>query len=392
MFFFNNVSFSQTKSLDTLKVKSDFNKIMMDLQNEYVYFNQKEVDVNCLNSYYSNQIKFLENNTDVLLFFEYLLNEFYDNHLHLQSNTNSSFRLNSPIYALTREDKTIISSYFKDQIENEIALDLINAEILTFNGIAFNKVIDNFPTHCQNKKNNEVRTWISNKILSGRYNEPRIITLKTASGKIESFDLDKIILKKETTLVSHFLQNNVGIIRINNSLGNSQAVKEFKRVIEKLKNTDGIILDLRNTVDGGNTNIAYPIAGHFTNKKRIFQKYKNANTKFVDYIKPQKPYYKKPLVLVVGRWTGSVGEGLASGFEGTGIAKVIGTEMQKLAGATKNFNFIYCNFGYQMPYIEVLQQNNEPRENFIPKYKVEVNNNKSDEFITEAMRIINEIK
>jgi hypothetical protein len=387
-----NVAFGQTNTVDTLKVRQDFEKLITNLETNYVYYNMKDVDLNCIKSYYNQKISSIRNSTETLLFFEFILDEFYDSHLHLNSSTKFSYRLYSPIFASTIGDKTEILSTWKDQIESGININITNAEILTFNGINFNELIEKFPTHCQNKNNNEIRTWISNKILSGRYNEPRIITLKTKTGKIETLDIDKIKIRKDTNMLSFKIVDNIGIIRLNNSLGEPKTKNEFKQVIKNLKETNGIILDLRNTVDGGNTDIAYPIAGHFTNKKMVFQKYKNTQNEFVDYIKPENSKYDNPLIVLVGRWTGSVGEGLASGFDGTGIGKIVGTEMEKLAGATKSYSFSNFEYSYQAPYIDVLHISGLPREKFIPKYKVVCNDGIEDEFIKEGIRIINQQK
>jgi hypothetical protein len=385
-----NVTFGQTNIVDTLKVRQDFEKLMSNLETNYVYYNTKDVDLNCIKSYYSQKISSIKNSTETLLFFEYILDEFYDSHLHLNTSNKFSYRLYSPIFVSTIGDKTEISNTWKDQIESGLNINSINAEILTFNGINFNELIEKFPTHCQNKNNNEIRTWISNKILSGRRNEPRIITLKTKTGKIETLDIDKIKIRKDTNLMSYKIINNVGVIRLNNSLGETKTKIEFNQALNDLKETTGIILDLRNTVDGGDTGVAYPIAGHFTNKKMEFQKYKNAKDEFVDHIKPTNPKYDKPLVVLVGRWTGSVGEGLASGFEGTGIGKIVGTEMQKLAGATKSSKFSNFDYGYQYPYIDVLHVTGYQREKFVPKYKVLCNDGNEDEFIKEGIGIINQ--
>tara|TARA_B110000902_G_scaffold57256_1_gene66918 strand:+ start:46 stop:1242 length:1197 start_codon:yes stop_codon:yes gene_type:complete len=386
----SNFVFAQTTSVDTLKVRQDFEKLISNLETNYAYYHKKDVDLNCLKNYYGNKIKDLKHNAHVLLFFEYLLDEFYDSHLHLQSSNKYSYRLYSPIFASIEGKKTIISSFWKDQIENEFTFELIDAEILTFNGERINQLIEKFPTHCQNKNNKEVRIWITNKILSGRYSEPRIITIKTNNGNVETLDLDKIKIRKDPNYLSHKIVDNIGIIRINNSLGDTKTKREFKNTLKKLKHTKGIILDLRNTVDGGSTNVANPVAGHFTIKKRAFQKYKNNTTEFVDYIKPKKPFYDKQLVVLVGRWTGSMGEGLASGIDATGIGKIVGTEMQKLAGATEKYSFTNFNFGYQAPYIEVLHLTDLPREKFIPKYIIDCTDEEEDEFIKEAIRIINE--
>lgn len=233
---------------------------------------------------------------------------------------------------------------------------------------------------------------MSNKILAGRYNEPRIITLKTSTGKIETLDIDKIKIRKDSNMLSFRIVDSIGIIRLNNSLDEPKTKREFKQALKTLKETKGIILDLRNTINGGNTGVANPIAGHFTNEKMIFQKYKNAKIEFVDHIKPKFPRYEKPLIVLVGRWTGSTGEGLASGFDGSGIGVIVGTEMQKYAGATKSYNFSNFDYGYQYSYIDVLHISGLPRQKYAPKYTVECNDSEIDEFINEAIKIILEKK
>lgn len=389
---FSKTAYSQSIKIDTLKIRQDFENLISNLEKNYVYYNQKDVDLGCIKSHYSRKINEIKNETELLLFFEYLLDEFYDSHLHLKSNNNFSYRLYSPVFASIRDNECIISSYWKDQIESEISINLINASILNFNGVDFNESIEKFPTHCQNKNNNEIKIWIANKILAGRRNEPRIITVKTVEGKIETLDINKIKIRKDSNLLSYKIIDNIGIIRFNNSLGETKTKKEFKRVLEKMKNTKGIILDLRNTVDGGSTDIANPIVGHFTNQDKIFQKYKNNKTEFVDHIKTTKPKFDKPLIVLVGRWTGSMGEGMASGIDGSNIGTVIGTEMQKLAGATKDYHFTNLTYGYQAPYIEILHISGLPREKFVPKVKIICDDTNEDEFLKEGIRIINENK
>lgn len=385
------IAHSQSVQIDTLKLRQDYENLISNLEKNYVYFKQKDVDLDCIKSYYSNKIGEIKNQTEALLFFEYLLDEFYDSHLHLKSNNNFSYRLYSPVYVSASQDEYIISSYWKDQLNNKIDINLINAKILTFNGVAFNQLIENFPTHCQNKNNIEVKGWIANKVLAGRRNESRIITVKTVKGDIKTLDIDKLTLRKDSTLLSYKIIDDIGIIRINNSLSELKTKRVFKKALSHLKNTKGIILDLRNTVDGGSTNIANPIVGHFTAKKQPFQKYKNSKTEFVDHIKPKTPKYDKPLIVLVGRWTGSMGEGMASGIDGSGIGKVIGTEMQKLAGATKDYNFTYLTYKYQAPYIEVLHISGLPREKFVPKVEVICDDSNEDEFLKEGIRIIKQL-
>ena len=113
-----NVAFGQTNIVDTLKVRQDFELLMSNLAANYVYHNTKDVDLNCIKSYYSQKISSLKNSTETLLFFEYILDEFYDSHLHLNTSNKFSYRLYSPIFVSTTGNKTEISSTWKDQIES----------------------------------------------------------------------------------------------------------------------------------------------------------------------------------------------------------------------------------------------------------------------------------
>lgn len=380
---------SKAQTIDTLKINESLSKLLEELKEDYVFYDEKDIDFDCIESYYRNKILEIKNGVDAFLLFEYLLDEFYDSHLHLQANIKQSYRLFSPLYTETKGNKTKILCTWKSQINEGVNRNIINGQILTFNGKDFNDMIADFPTHCQNKNNDEVRTWLGNKILAGRYNEPRIITIKNSSGQIDTLDLDKIKIRKDSTLVSYQTEDNIGIIRINNSLGTNKTKRVFKRVLKNMKNTKGVILDLRNTIDGGDTYVANPIAGHFTTKKVSFQKYRNSKKSFDDYIKPKRPIYKKDLIILVNHWTGSVGEGLASGFNGAGIGRVIGTKMAGLAGATKSNKIQHFSYGYQYPYIRVLQQSGMPREQFIPKYEIDCNCQEEDEFIRTAIEMIN---
>ncbi len=43
----------------------------------------------------------------------------------------------------------------------------------------------------------------------------------------------------------------------------------------------------------------------------------------MEIVSPKKPAYTKPLVVLVNHWTGSVGEGIAKGFDALKRATII---------------------------------------------------------------------
>ncbi|HLR77081.1 MAG TPA: S41 family peptidase, partial [Balneolaceae bacterium] len=313
-----------------------------------------------------------------------------DSHLHLTFNTSHSYRTYSPIYVETKGKKTIIKSVWESQIKSGLKNGMIGAQVLSINGKKFNKAIMEFPTHCNNKNNDTVRTWISNKIIAGRHDEPRILKIKTKYGKLETLNIDNIKLKEGSTLLSYHRIGDIGIIRFNNSFGESKTKSKFTKALTQLKNTKGLILDLRNTVDGGAPDIVNSIAGHFTKNKLPFQFYRIPKIKkaFADSISPQKPYYYNPVVMLVNRWTGSVGEGFAVGMAGTGLAKIVGTEMERLGGATEIFELNFNKLGYQMPVAKIFQKDGRPRKSFKPQYAIIPKIGPMDESMEKAIKLL----
>ncbi|OUS00979.1 hypothetical protein A9Q86_09545 [Flavobacteriales bacterium 33_180_T64] len=398
---FLNISYanSQNKGIDQDKIKEDLNEIITDISQNYVYLKEKNIGLNCIKEYYGNEIKNIKTEEETVLFFEYLLDEFYDNHLTLRTNRNSSYRLFAPIYTTIENNKPIITNVWQTQIEN-LNQDIIGAEIIKFNGIDFEQVIKEFPTHCNDKSSQEVKEWIANKILAGRCNEPRLLSLKLPNNEEIEFDLDHLKLKDTNELLTSKLISNIGIIRINNSLGNDNLVDEFDKTLNSLSSTKGLIIDLRNTIFGGDSYEARGIMSRFISKPKPYQRHSylaksqnnpNIERSWVEYVSPRLKQYKNPVVILVGRWTGSMGEGLAIGFEGMERAKIVGSEMRRLAGEVYDFGFKNQNYGYKLSTAKLFHINGTIREAYIPTNYIKQTTTKKDEVLEKGIQLINKI-
>ena len=391
---------SQNRTLDLPKVEEDLNMLLDDLSNNYAYWEEKKIDINCLREHYSQKVAGLKTEADAVLLFEYLLDEFYDSHLILNTNTPTSFRLYAPIYAQLINGKPIISNVWQSQME-PLEVELIGAEIQQINGVNFDQAIEYFPTHCQDKNDPIVREWIANKLLAGRYNEKRVLTLKLRNQKVVPFDLDEIVVKKEAHLLDFGQKKNIGWIRINNSLGQDALVNAFDSALNVLSETQGLVLDLRNTVDGGDTYEARGIMGRFIQEPTPYQMHAYVEKAYdnpaqnplikrlwMELVVPRGKVYQGKVVVLVGRWTGSMGEGLAIGFDGMKRATVVGTEMERLAGEIEFFPFQHRSYGYRLPVAKLFHVAGTPREQFVPKHYVKQQTNKRDEAIEKAFEML----
>ncbi|MCF6288880.1 MAG: S41 family peptidase [Proteobacteria bacterium] len=382
--------------INKTQITEDLNGILTGIQDNYIYLQDKAVDLSCIKEKYSKKIDSIANAEQTVLFFEMLLGEFYDSHLILNTNHNSSFRLYSPIYTKLSDNNFIIASVWQSQI-GMIDENIIGAKILKFNGVDFARVINDFPTLCQDKNHPEIKQWLANKVLAGRYNQPRVLTLKLGNNEIFVLDLDKLKITPEQNLLSSSIQDEIGIIRINNSLGNNNLVTEFDRTLDFMFATKGLIIDLRNTVDGGNSYVARGIMGRFTQQVKPYQKHWTVDKSdhnpdvirsWVEYVSPRLKIYRKPIVILVGRWTGSMGEGIAIGFDAIGTAQIVGTEMAQLAGEMHDFNFKQQKYGFRLSTTKLFHVNGTAREKYQPKHYVQQTNNNDDEILNYGLKLL----
>ena len=148
---------------------------------------------------------------------------------------------------------------------------------------------------------------------------------------------------KDGPLLSVERHGALGIIRINNSLGEQALVAQFAQALASLGDTTALLIDLRDTPSGGNTSVARGIMGHFVDHDQPYQMHVipyearvlGPTRKFVEYVAPLGLRYSGKVYVAGGRWTGSMGEGLMIGFDGIG-ATTVGSELAHLLGALSN--------------------------------------------------------
>ncbi len=138
-------------------------------------------------------------------------------------------------------------------------------------------------------------------------------------------------------------QGTLGIIRINNSLGDQALIAQFSQALATLANTSTLLIDLRNTPSGGNTSVARGIMGHFVDHDRPYQTHVipyetrvlGPTRKFTEYVAPYGARYAGKVYVAGGHWTGSMGEGLMIGLDAIG-ATTVGADLAHLLGALSN--------------------------------------------------------
>ena len=261
---------------------------------------------------------------------------------------------------------------------------------MAFNDKSIPKQLEQFLPKYTNIFTTEMYQYALNMLFAGTRNIKRKITINKNENQINYFPDSLQTIKTTNLIETKIVNKTTAYIKINNSLGNSKTIADFDQAVDNFIQYKNLVIDLTETPSGGNTTVARCIMGRFINKTMPYQQHEfdekefQTKRKWVEFVIPRKTQYKGKLFVLVGHWTGSMGEGIAIGFDGLKRAKIIGTEMARLLGAVNGFTMSETKIGFQIPTERLYHINGTPRE----KYKPEILTKNIDETLKE----INEIK
>jgi len=170
--------------------------------------------------------------------------------------------------------------------------------------------------------------------------------------------------------------------------------------MSNLSGTKSLILDLRETPSGGNTTVARAILGWFVNEDKFYQKHElpaeekqtGIKRSWMEIVSPRAgKYYSKPVYVLAGHWTGSLGEGITAGFDALKTGATIGTKLAGLCGAIYTFEMPNTKIKFSFPVEKLYHVNGTPREKYIPNIEINYKDLSGDVdvVLNKALKIIN---
>lgn len=220
------------------------------------------------------------------------------------------------------------------------------------------------------------REWALLSLVTGRRGVTRTFVLRRPGEAARTVVLpaQRRIDRPPTPVSWSRLPENVGVIRINNSLGEMATVAAFDAALADLRDTRALILDLRDTPSGGNSAVALGVMGRLVAVRTPYQRHRIAHygepdieRNWQEEVAPRGPFtYRAPLVVMVDHWTGSMGEGMAIGLDGMRRGTVVGTTMGQLAGATEEFTLPRTGMRIALPTEELFHVDGTPRHRWMP--------------------------
>lgn len=280
------------------------------------------------------------------------------------------------IWAEPREGHFVVDAV-RDDSPAATAMIQPGDRIISVDGMPVDKAVARFWSDLGLELTPERAGYAVRVLLAGRRDRPRRFAIESLGGEVRTLMLPSLYdLKQEQRppLTSCKIGERI-VIRFNNSLGDPATIAAFDNAVRSIADGHDLILDLRDTPSGGNTIVARAIMGWFVTDAHGYQIHNRPAEEratgiprqWIEQVLPRDVGHSGELqTLLVGRWTGSMGEGLAIGFAEMG-ADVLGTQMAGLNGSVEDLRVGASNLFVKLPTERLLTVKGQPREEFVPR-------------------------
>jgi carboxyl-terminal processing protease len=208
-------------------------------------------------------------------------------------------------------------------------------------------------------------------LAAGRRDRARVLTLSGSTGERTVTLASLYTVQQPRSVLTITSGKAVITIRFNNSIGEPSTIAAFDEAMEKVPAKSTVVIDLTDTPSGGESSIARAVMSWFVTKPTPYQMHRlpleeretGIVRQWVEYVMPRPgKYHPGPVRVKVGRWTGSMGEGIAIGFQAMG-KPVCGTSMAGLKGAVSDFDLEKTGLRVKFPTEQLFTVQGVPRHN-----------------------------
>ena len=349
-----SIAFAQN-DLTAEQYEEDFDFLWKTFRTDYAYFDEKRTDWDRVNEIYRPAVRTISTKSEFVALLEKVLEELYDDHIHLNTHTPSSPNIvpsRTDVWAEWIDGRAIVTGIRPGFPAGAAGLRP-GMEILRFNGMPIEDAVRKRMGRSIVQADDDIKGWTLRRVLAGFRNQNRRFEFRDqgetrrVSIPPEQFDI-AYRLQHQSKLDFQILDDRIGYVAINGTLVDNGLLKSFDDALEELSETDGLILDLRK-VGGGNAGVVEGVIGRLIDRECVYQQtVPRKGEPFLSRVRPRGEWqYERPLVVLVNRWTGSAGEGLAISLDALDRATVVGTKMAGLEGSVLTMRMPNSGIGFQ---------------------------------------------
>ncbi len=368
--------------LSTAAYVEDFEAAWAFVRDNYAYFDHKQTDWDRVRALSRERVAGVQSRKDLVIVLEEMMAELYDPHAHLGVNTDSSPRLlpsGADLWAELREGRALLTAV-RSGSEAERAGLRAGMEIITIDGKPVGEVVRQRLPRSLRVPDPAAEDWALRVALAGRHDALVRVAIR-AEGAEEVFEFRPGEADRPAApLTARVLEDNIGYVRIHDALGDTALISAWDAALDEVRGTRALVLDLRDTPSGGNTTVARAILSRLVSEEQPYQRHELPGEEhrfgvrriWVEHVAPRGPFiYDRPIAVLVGRWTGSMGEGITIGLDAMQRAMIIGSPMAGLLGATYVTTLPNTGFEVRVPAERLYHVGGIPREAFVPAVSVQ---------------------
>ena len=371
--------------------EEDFRYAWREIGSIYGYFDVKATRWSDVPRLYASDLARVRNKNEFIGLLERVLDELYDPHAHLTTNTPASPRLvpsGTDLWAEWRAEGAVITEV-RSGSDAERAGVRPGAVVVELDGIPIAEAVAGRMGRSYPHSVAAARDWALRAVLAGTHGTKRTLVVREGEARriVELPGRDQFGAAQAAAVTRSEPRPGIGYIRFHDSLGSDATVAAFDQALAALRGARSLVVDLRDTPSGGNSSVARGVLGRFVARESPYQKHAlpseeretGVHRSWLELVSPRGSFiFERPVVVLVDHWTGSMGEGLAIGFDATGRGTVIGTPMAGLRGATYHVTLPKTGIGVNVPAERLYHVNGTPREEFRPAVLVDLTRTGSD--------------
>jgi carboxyl-terminal processing protease len=359
---------------------ADFDRLVELIDHEYIYRAASGCDSGELRGQLRKRALAAASRDQLLPVLERALECVHDHHATFNTNLETSTRLvptGLQVWAAWTDREAVVTQVRHDSAAWHAGVRRGDV-IVTIDDMPTDDAVEHRLPCCirGERARRAAREWALLALLAGRHDQQNHLTLwRHGVPRVVRFGEHVEGRADDGALANVMWQRNPdgsGYISVNN-LGDTESVAAFDAALAALRDASELFLDLRNTPSGGTTDVAEPILGRFIDREQPYQRIEPMRgDAWVRRVAPRGPWqFTRPVTVLVSRWTGSMGEGMAIGLDAMRRARVCGSRMAGLQGSVFDHALPATGIVVRLPGERLSHVDGTPREQFVPPVVVE---------------------
>jgi len=365
---------------DAARRVADYDWLIGQIAAHYAYLPERHLDLGKLRTLYRRDAAAADTRGAFIHVIEETIGELHDHHATLGTNTPSSPQLiptGTDLWAEVKDGHAVIDEVRPGSPAAAAGVEAGDV-VTSIGGVPALRAVESARPRTLNAPDPEADNFALRTLLAGTHDAHRVFVVQHARGR-QNVDLPPYVPPASSAPVSRrWLKPGIGYIRIENSLGDSNTVAAFDDALDFLAHARVVILDLRDTPSGGDTDVAEPILGRFIARKAGYQRVFDPGPgksfpkdSWLKIVAPRGPLVTAKLMVLSDHWTGSMGEGMTIGLDALNRASTIGTAMAGLSGGTGEFTLPHSGINVHFPVERLYHVDGTPREHWKPRIAVD---------------------